>query len=56
MLYSPEKFGDCQIRIVYRREKPKSNAGIFVRLDDGVLAKVGEKSPEVHRDAKGSQK
>ncbi|MBM4016962.1 MAG: DUF1080 domain-containing protein [Planctomycetes bacterium] len=53
LLYKPEKFGDCQIRVVYRCEKPKSNAGVFVRLDDGVVAKVGEKSPEVHRDAKG---
>jgi hypothetical protein len=53
LLYKPQKFGNCQIRIVYRPEKPKSNAGVFVRIDDGVLAKVGEKSPEVHRDAKG---
>ena len=53
LLYKPQKFGDCQIRIVYRCEKPTSNAGIFVRIDDGVLAKIGEKSPEVHRDAKG---
>ena len=53
LFYKPEKFGDCQIRVVYRCEKTTSNAGIFVRIDDGVLAKVGEKSPEVHRDAKG---
>lgn len=53
LLYKAEKFGDCQLRIVYRCEKPKSNAGVYVRLDDGVLAKVGEKSPEVHRGANG---
>ena len=53
LLYQPQKLGDCQIRVVYRCEKPTSNAGVFVRIDDGVLAKVGEKSPEVHRDAKG---
>ncbi len=53
LLYKPEKFGDCQIRVVYRCEKPKSNGGVYVRIDDGVLAKIGEKSPEVHRDAKG---
>ncbi len=53
LLYQREKFGDCQIRIMYRCEKAKSNAGVFVRIDDGVLAKIGEKSPEVHRDAKG---
>ena len=53
LLYKPEKFGDCQIRVVYRVEKTTSNAGVFVRVDDGALAKIGEKSPEVHRDAKG---
>ena len=53
LLYRSERFGACQIRIVYRCEKPKSNAGVFVRIDDGVLARIGEKSPEVHRDAKG---
>ncbi len=53
LFYQPQKFGDCQIRVVYRCEKAKSNAGVFVRIDDGVLARVGEKSPEVRRDAKG---
>jgi len=53
LLYKPEKFGDCQIRVVYRCEKATSNAGVFARIDDGALAKIGEKSPEVHRDAKG---
>lgn len=30
-----------------------SDAGVFVRIDGGIVAKIGEKSPEVHRDAKG---
>jgi arylsulfatase A-like enzyme len=53
LLYQAGKFGDCQLRILYRSEKPKSNSGIYVRLDDGILGKIGEKSLEVHRDAKG---
>jgi len=53
LLYTKEKFGDSQIRIVYRSEKPQSNAGVYIRMDDGALAKVGEKSPEVHRNADG---
>lgn len=53
LVYKPEKFGDCQLRIVYRCEKPKSNAGVFVRIDDGIIARIGEKSPEVHRDVNG---
>lgn len=53
LFYKPEKFGNCQIRIVYRCEKPKTNAGIFVRIDDGIARRIGEKSPEVHRNEKG---
>lgn len=53
LLYKAVRFGDCQLRVIYRCEKPKSNSGIYVRLDDGVVGKIGEKSPEVHRDANG---
>lgn len=53
LLYKVEKLGDCELRIVYRCEKPRSNSGVYVRLDDGVLSKIGEKSPEVHRNEKG---
>ena len=53
LLYRAEKFGDCQLRVVYRCEKAKSNSGIYVRLEEGALARVGEKSPEVHRDTQG---
>jgi hypothetical protein len=53
LFYQAEKFGDCQIRIVYRTQKPKSNSGIYVRLDDGIAGKIGEKSLEVHRGDNG---
>jgi hypothetical protein len=53
LLYTREKFGDSQLRVVYRSEKPQSNAGVFVRIDDGVLKKIGEKSPEVRRKPDG---
>ena len=52
LFYKPETFGDCQVRVVYRCEKPTSNAGVFVRIDDGLVAKIGAQSPEVRRDAK----
>lgn len=52
LFYKPERFGDCEIRVVYRCEKPRSNAGVFIRIGDEVLAKIGEKSPEARRDAK----
>ena len=53
LVYTREKFGACQIRVVYRSEKPQSNAGVFVRIDDGILGRIGEKSPEVHRNENG---
>jgi arylsulfatase A-like enzyme len=53
LVYRAEKFGHCQLRIIYRCEKPKSNSGIYVRLDDGIVGKIGEKSPEVHRGPNG---
>ena len=53
LLYKAEKFGNCQLRVVYRCEKPKSNAGVYVRLDDGIIGRIGEQSPAVQRDARG---
>lgn len=53
LLYRKEAFGDCQIRVVYRPEKPKSNAGIYVRIDEGILQRLDEKAPAVMRDKDG---
>lgn len=53
LLYRKEAFGDCQIRVVYRPEKPRSNAGVYVRIDEGILARLHEQAPPVMRDAKG---
>ena len=53
LLYTKEKFGDCQIRVVYKPAKPTANAGVFVRLDDGVLKHMNEKSTPAKRDAAG---
>src|SRR5438309_1877167 len=47
LLYTQEKFGDCEIRVVYRCKDAKSNSGVFVRIDDGVLKRVDEKAPAV---------
>src|SRR5207249_6496210 len=43
LLYRKEKLGDCQVRVVYRSKDAKSNSGVFVRIDDGILGKVNEK-------------
>jgi len=32
--YTPEKFGNCVIRVVYKTAKEDSNSGVFVRIGD----------------------
>jgi hypothetical protein len=53
LLYRKEKFGDCQIRVVYKSKDARSNAGVFVRIDDGILKKITEKHRPASRDALG---
>ncbi|MCI0463604.1 MAG: DUF1080 domain-containing protein [Gemmataceae bacterium] len=53
LLYQKEKFGNCQIRVVYRSSDAKSNAGVFVRIDDGILKRLNEKPAPVRRDKDG---
>lgn len=53
LLYRPEKFGDCQLRVVYRTKDANSNSGVFVRIDDGILKKVGETHAPGRRDDRG---
>jgi hypothetical protein len=51
--YAKEKLGNCQIRVVYKQKDAKSNAGVYVRIDDGILEKVKENHAPVRRDAAG---
>jgi hypothetical protein len=53
LLYKKEKFGDCQLRVVYQCKDAKSNSGVFVRIDDGVLGRIDEKAPAMRRDKDG---
>ncbi|HJS09620.1 MAG TPA: DUF1080 domain-containing protein [Pirellulales bacterium] len=52
-VWTKEKLGNCQIRVVFRTKDERSNAGVIVRLDDGVLDWVGKDSPAVSRDREG---
>jgi hypothetical protein len=53
LLYQKEKFGNCQIRVVFKSKDAKSNAGVFVRIDDGILERLKEKPGAVKRDKAG---
>ena len=50
LVYAKEKFGDCQIRVVYRGKDPRSNAGVYVRIDDGILKTRGQEVPPAKRE------
>jgi 3-keto-disaccharide hydrolase len=53
LVNTKEKLGNCQIRIVYRPQNVRSNAGVHIRMDDGILKWVGKESIAVKRDTKG---
>jgi len=53
LLYRKEKFGNCQMRVVFRPKDAKSNSGVFVRIDDGIVKKVDEKHAPARRDKDG---
>lgn len=54
LVYQREKFGNCQIRVVFKCKDAQSNAGLFVRVADGVLDQIGRPGAAFDRDAKGS--
>jgi hypothetical protein len=53
LLYRKERFGDCQIRVVYRCKDAKANSGVFVRIDDGILDWLNKKPAAVRRNKDG---
>ena len=53
LLYKKEQFGNCQIRVVYKSKDSKSNAGVFVRIDEGIVGRLKEKATAVGRDQDG---
>jgi hypothetical protein len=53
LLYKKEKLGNCQIRVVFRAKDDKSNAGVFVRIDDGILQQIGKNHAPARRDKDG---
>jgi len=53
LVYNKEKFGNCQIRVVYKAKDEKSNAGVYVRLADGILDRATSPGPAFDRAANG---
>src|SRR5205823_5084968 len=44
----------CRIRVVYKCKDPRSNGGVFVRIDDGILKRVKDRPAPVRRNKEGA--
>jgi hypothetical protein len=53
LVYANERFGNCQIRIVYKSQEKTSNAGVHVRIDDGILQQIDKPGAAFDRDPSG---
>jgi len=53
LVYTKEKFGDCQIRVVYRAKEQRSNSGVYIRIDDAILQHLDDTVPAATRDDQG---
>jgi 3-keto-disaccharide hydrolase len=53
LVYKKERFGNCQIRVIFKTRDAKSNSGVYVRIDDGILDQVGKPGAAFDRDAGG---
>jgi hypothetical protein len=51
LVYQTKRFGDCQLRVVFKAKDAKSNSGIYVRLTDDIFQQVGRPGAEFDRNA-----
>jgi hypothetical protein len=54
LVYKKEKFGKGQIRVVFKAKDERANSGVYVRIADGILKRVGKPGAAFNRDAKGN--
>jgi len=50
LVYKKERFGKCQIRVIFKSKEAKSNSGVYVRIDDGILEQVARPGAAFERD------
>ena len=53
IVYQKERFGNCQIRVVFKAKDAKSNSGVYVRMNDGILTQTNTPGAAFERDANG---
>ena len=54
LVYNKERLGNCQVRVVFKSKDKKSNAGVYVRIADGILDQVGNPGAAFDRDDAGT--
>src|SRR5258708_1891728 len=53
LVYKKEKFGNCQLRVVFKTKATNSNSGVYVRIADGILDQIKQPGAAFNRDAAG---
>jgi hypothetical protein len=53
LVHKKERFGNCQIRVVFKTKEERSNSGVYVRIADGILEQAGKPGAAFDRDASG---
>jgi hypothetical protein len=53
LVYKKERLGNCQIRVVFKAKDERSNAGVYVRIADGILQQINNPGAAFERDASG---
>jgi len=53
LVYQKERFGNCQIRVVFKTKDTKSNSGVYVRIADGILEQANKPGAAFERDPAG---
>src|SRR6266404_2726296 len=53
LVYKKEHLGNCQIRVVFKTKEAKSNSGVYVRIDGGILEQLNQPGAAFDRDAAG---
>jgi hypothetical protein len=53
LVFKRERFGDCQLRVVFKPKEERSNSGFYVRIDDGILKQTNNPGAKYIRDSQG---
>jgi hypothetical protein len=54
LVYKKEKLGNCQLKVLFKTKDQRANAGVYVRIADGILDQVKKPGHPFTRDAKGT--